>query len=92
MKARLKTRQDKSDKASTTYQASCVVESLEGKELFVVRYWPDSPKSGDAADAAIMDFCKRHKIHIVEEEDYDVGEMYPDYANACDYPSGTKKR
>ena len=79
-KARLKTRRDKSDKASTMYQLSCVVESLEGEELFAVHYWPDSPKSADAAVAAVMDFCERHKVHIVEENGYDVSEMYPNYA------------
>jgi len=78
VEARLKTRRDKSDKASTMYQLSSVVESLEGDELFVARYWPDSPKSGDAADAAVMDFCERHKIHIVEEDGYDVSGMHLD--------------
>ena len=70
MNARLTTRQDKSDKASTTYQVSNVLESMDGEELFVVRYWPDSPKSGDMADVAIADFCERGNIRIVEENGF----------------------
>lgn len=75
-KARIRNIADPSNRRAATLTATQIIE-VQGPrggwtEVFRAKYWPDSPKSGEAHDRKLYSFCRDLDLEVISENGFKI--------------------